>query len=41
MVYNFFDEKIGLGVSVNEELAPELYKPVIKKSIKKESLWKV
>ena len=31
MVYNFFDKKIGLGVILNEELAHELHKPVIKK----------
>ena len=31
MVYNFFDKKTGQGMSVNEELAKELHKPVIKK----------
>ena len=31
MVYNFFDEKTGSGISVNEQLAKELHKPVIKK----------
>ena len=33
MIYNFFDRKTGLGVraSVNEELAQELHKTVIKK----------
>ena len=31
MIYKFFDKKTGLGVSVNEELAKELHKPVIKK----------
>ena len=39
MVYNFFDKKIGsrtivtskAGVSVNEQLAEELHKPVINK----------
>ena len=31
MVWNFFDEKKGLGVGVNEQLAEELHKPVIKK----------
>ena len=33
MVYKFFDKKTVLGVkaSVNEELAQELHKPVIKK----------
>ena len=29
MVYKFFDEKLGSGISVNEELAAELHKPVI------------
>ena len=31
MVYKFFDEKTGSGVSVNEQLAEELHKPVAKK----------
>ena len=31
MVCKFFDKKTGLGVSVNEKLAEELYKPVIKR----------
>ena len=31
LVYKFFDNKAGLGVSVNEQLAEELHKPVIKK----------
>ena len=30
MVYKFFDKKTGLGISVNEQLAEELHKPVIK-----------
>ena len=30
MVYKFFDTKTGSGVSVNEQLAEELNKPVIK-----------
>ena len=30
MVYEFFDKKAGLGVSVNEQPAVELHKPVIK-----------
>ena len=30
MVYKFFDKKAGLGVSVNEQLAEKLHKPVIK-----------
>ena len=31
MAYMFFDEKIGSGKSVNEQLAEELHKPVMKK----------
>ena len=31
MVYTFFDKKTGSGVSVNEQLAEELHKAVIKK----------
>ena len=31
MVYKFFDKKTGSGSSVNNELAQELHKPVIKK----------
>ena len=31
MVYIFFDKKTGSGISVNEQLAEELYKTVIKK----------
>ena len=31
MVYKFFDRKAGSGISVNEQLAKELRKPVIKK----------
>ena len=31
MVFKFFDKKIGSSVSVNEQLAEELHKPVIKK----------
>ena len=31
MVYKLFDKKTGSGVSVNEQLAEELHKPVIKK----------
>ena len=30
-VNKFFDKKTGLGASINEELAQELHKPVIKK----------
>ena len=35
MVYKTFDKKTGLGVSVNEQLAKELHKAVIKKVQKK------
>ena len=31
MVYKDFDKKTGLGISVNQQLAEELHKPVIKK----------
>ena len=31
MIYKFFDKKTGLRVSVNEQLAEELHKTVIKK----------
>ena len=31
MAYKFFDKKAVLGISVNEQLAEELHKPVIKK----------
>ena len=31
MVYKFFDKKPGSGISINEQLAEELHKPVIKK----------
>ena len=31
MVYEFFDKKTGSGISVNEQLAEELHKPVKKK----------
>ena len=43
MVYKFLDKKIGSGVNVNEVLAQELHKPVIKKfKIKKvyARIWK-
>ena len=30
MVYKFSDKKTGLGLSINEELAEELHKPVTK-----------
>ena len=35
MVYKFFDKKTGSGVSVNEELAKEIHKPIIKNFKKK------
>ena len=38
MVYRFFDKKTELGASVNEELAQELQKQVIKNSRKGESM---
>ena len=43
MVYNFFDEKAGSGLkeNVNEVLAQELYKPMIKKIKKKKSVCEV
>ena len=31
MVYKIFDKKTGSGVSVNEQLAEELHRPVIEK----------
>ena len=31
MVYKFFDKKTGSGLSINEQLAEELHKSVIKK----------
>ena len=31
MIYKFFDKKTGSGLSINEQLAKELHKPVIKK----------
>ena len=31
MLYKIFDEKTGSGKSVNEQLAEELHKPIIKK----------
>ena len=38
MVYNFFDKKTGSGISVNEQRAEELHKPIIKK-IKKRKVY--
>ena len=44
MVYKHFDKKTGLVLSVNEHLAEELRKPVVKKekkNQKKKSLYKI
>ena len=38
MVYKFFDKKTGSGISANEQLAKELYKPVIKKLKEEKSM---
>ena len=46
MIYKFFDEKTGVGaivtskvgMRINEQLAEELHKPVIKKIQKKKGL---
>ena len=38
MVYKFFDNKTASGVSVNEQLAEELHKLVIKKFKRKRSM---
>ena len=40
MVYKFFVEETGSGISVNEQLAEALPKPVIKK-FKRRSLWEI
>ena len=40
MVYKIFDKKTRSGVSVNEQLAEELHKPVIKKFKKRKvNVW--
>ena len=39
MVYKVFNKKTKSEVSVNEQLAEELHKPVIKKMQKKKSFW--
>ena len=39
--YTFFDKKTRLGESVNEELAQELHKPVVKKIKQKKSVCQV
>ena len=41
MVCKFFDEKTGLGMSVNEQLAEELHKPLTKKNKKNKSLFEI
>ena len=41
MVYKFFDKKTAIGISVKEQLAEELHKPVTKKIQKKKSLCKI
>ena len=38
MVYKFFDKKAGSGISVNEQLAEKLHKPVIKNSKEEKSM---
>ena len=35
MVYTFFDKKTGSGTTINEQLAEELHKLVIRKSKKR------
>ena len=41
MVYTYFDKKTGSGISVNELLAEELHKPVIKKFQKKKNICRI
>ena len=41
MFYTFFDKKTGSGVSVNEQLAEELHKPINEKIQKKKSLCEI
>ena len=38
MVYRFFDKETGSRMSVNEQLAEELYKPIIKKFKRRKSM---
>ena len=38
MIHKFFDKRIGLGVSVNEQLAEELHKPVKQNSKEEKSM---
>ena len=37
--YKFFDKKSGSGISVNEQLAEELYKSLAKKFKEEKSMW--
>ena len=39
MVYKFFDKKTGSSVSVNEKLAQELYKPVLRIFKRRKFCW--
>ena len=40
LVYTFYDRKTGSGISVNEQLAEELHKPVVIKNSKEgNSMW--
>ena len=41
MFFKLFDKKTRSGMSVNEQLAEELYKPVLKKIKKEKSLCKI
>ena len=41
VAYKVFDKNIRSGASINEELDPELHKPVIKKMQKKDRLCQV
>ena len=41
IVYKFFDNITGSGLSVNQQLAEKLQKPVIKKNEKKKNLCKI
>ena len=41
MVYNFFDKQTRSAVHLNEQLAEELHKPVIKKKLKKKNLCEI
>ena len=38
MFYKFFNKKTGSGISVNEQLAKELHRPVTKKSKEEKSM---